>query len=192
MRMTQLSTTQWTVDEARRTASATAAYGAAWLFAFTLTLAATAVASFFLPLEIAVLVALFQGGVALPLAFALEKRIGSGPMAGDHPLRSLSIQLAMVQTIALPAVIMVYSVNPALVPATFAAIGGAHFLPYVWLHRTKLYLVLAIAISLGSWAIMIIGGDAAWRGVLIWWPLCLGVAGVILLRKHRKENVPGA
>ena len=104
----------------------------------------------------------------------LEKRIGAGPMAADHPLRSLSIELAMVQSLALPAVIMMYTVKPVLVPATFAAIGGAHFLPYVWLHRTKLYLVLAIAISLGSWVITIIRWGSAWRGVLIWWPLCLG------------------
>ncbi len=167
----------------------TAAYGAPWLFAFTLTLGATAVASFFLPMEIAVLVALFQGGVALPLAFTLERKLGSGPMAADHPLRSLSIQLAMVQSLALPAAIMMYSVNPALVPATFAAIGGAHFLPYVWLHRTKIYLALAIAIAFGSWAIMIIGGEVAWRGVLIWWPLCLGIGGIVLLAKYRKESV---
>lgn len=185
-------TREWTVDEARRTASGTAAQGVAWLVAFGLTLSAAAVLSFFLRLEIAVLVALFQGGVALPLAFALERRIGTGPMAADHPLRSLSIQLAMVQTVALPAVIMMYMQNPALVPATFAAIGGAHFLPYVWLHRTRIYLFLALAISLGSWAITLAGGDSAYRFVMIWWPVCLFTGAALLWRRHRELHPAGS
>lgn len=180
------ATSGWTVDEARSTASGTAAHGAAWLLAFAATLTVTAVLSFVLPLQIAVLVALFQGGVALPLAFALEKRLGTGPMAPDHPLRSLSVQLAMVQIVALPAVILMYTVQPAYVPATFAAIGGAHFLPYVWLHRTRIYLVLALAVSLGSWAITLAGGPEAWRAVLIWWPACYLVAAGLLWRTHRR------
>jgi hypothetical protein len=175
----------WTVDEARRTASATAAQGAAWLIAFGVTLSVVAVLSFVLPVRAAVLAAVFQGGVALPLAFALERVLGSGPMAADHPLRSLSVQLAMVQILALPAVILMYSERPELVPATFAAIGGAHFLPYVWLHRTRIYLALALAVSLGSWLITGFGGDHAYRLVLIWWPLCYAVAALPLLRRHR-------
>jgi hypothetical protein len=176
----------WSVDEARSSASATAAQGSAWFLAFAITLTAAFVASFFLPLETAVLVVIFQGGAALPLAFMLEKRLGTGPMAADHPLRSLSVQLAMVQIVALPAVIMMYVVNPALVPATFAAIGGAHFLPYVWLHRSKVYLVVALVVSLGSWAIMLIGGDQAYQAVLVLWPLTYLVAGIVLLNKQRR------
>lgn len=179
------TTTAWTVDEARRSASATAAQGSAWFFAFATTLTIAFVLSLFLPLDIAVLVVLFQGGVALPLAFALEARVGTGPMAKDHPLRSLSVQLAMVQIVALPAVIMMYTVSPALVPATFASIGGAHFLPYVWLHRSRVYLFVALVVSIGSWAIMLIGGDEAYRAVLVLWPLTYLVAGVVLLKKHR-------
>ena len=36
------------------------------------------------------------------------------------------------------------SYHPALVPAAFAAIGGGHFLPYAWLHRTRLYVALGV------------------------------------------------
>jgi hypothetical protein len=182
------SDTGWTVCEARRSASGTAAMGAPWLVAFAITLSVAAALSFVLPLQVAVLVIVFQGGIALPLAFMLERRLGDGPMAVGHPLRSLSVQLAMVQILALPAVIMMYSVDPALVPATFAAIGGAHFLPYVWLHRTRIYLVLGIAISLGSWAIMLIAGGQGYRLVMIWWPVCYAVAAVLLLRRYRRVS----
>jgi hypothetical protein len=98
--------------------------------------------------------------------------------------------MAMVQIVALPAVILMYTERPELVPATFAAIGGAHFLPYVWLHRTRIYLVLALTVSLGSWLITGLGGDHAYRLVLIWWPLCYAVAAVLLLRRHRHAEAP--
>ncbi|MFT4471657.1 DUF7010 family protein [Arthrobacter sulfonylureivorans] len=49
----------------------------------------------------------------------------------------------------------------------FTAIGGAHFLPYVWLHQTKIYLYLALGVSLGSWAITLAGGEGAYRWVMV-------------------------
>lgn len=192
--MTILDTTEsgaergadWTLDGARSTSSAASAQGAPWFFAFGITLTLSLVLTFFLPLNISMLIVMFQGGLAVPLAFALEARLGTGKLAKDHPLRSLSVQLAMVQIVALPAVIITYATNPALVPAVFAAIGGAHFLPYAWLHRSKVYLFVALVVSLGSWAIMMIGGAAAYQAVLVLWPLTYAVAGVLLLRKHRQ------
>jgi hypothetical protein len=69
--------------------------------------------------------------------------------------------MALVQVVALPAVILVYTLNPAYVPAVFAAIGGGHFLPYAWLHRTRLYIVLGVAIALGSLLLTALLGTAA-------------------------------
>jgi hypothetical protein len=54
---------------------------------------------------------------------------------------------ALVQIVALPAVILVYVFVPAYVPAVFAAIVGAHLLPYAWLHKSRLYIVLGLLIS---------------------------------------------
>lgn len=177
-----------TVNEARRSASASAAAGAPWLVAYGLTLSVVAVLSFVLDTRTAALATLFQGGVALPLAFALERRLGRGAMAADHPLRSLSVQLAMVQIVALPAVIMLYPDHPELVPAALAAVGGAHFLPYVWLHETRIYLVLAIAVSLVSWVLSGVFGADAHRAVLVWWAACYVVAAVALLRLARRRT----
>jgi hypothetical protein len=113
-------------------------------------------------------------------------------MAADHPLLSLSVQLAMVQIVALPAVIMLYPDHPELVPAALAAIGGAHFLPYVWLHETRIYLVLAIAVSLVSWVLSGVFGADAHRAVLVWWAACYVLAAVALLRlaRRRTERTP--
>jgi hypothetical protein len=189
---TPVSADSMTVNEARRSASASAAAGAPWLIAYGLTLSVVAVLSFVLDTRAAALATLFQGGVALPLAFALERRLGQGSMAADHPLRSLSVQLAMVQIVALPAVIMLYPDHPELVPAALAAVGGAHFLPYVWLHETRIYLVLAIAVSLVSWVLSGVFGADAHRAVLVWWAACYVLAAVALLRlaRRRTERTP--
>jgi hypothetical protein len=177
-----------TVNEARRSASASAAAGAPWLIAYALTLTVVAALSFVLDTRTVALATLFQGGVALPLAFALERRLGQGTMATDHPLRSLSVQLAMVQIVALPAVIMLYPGHPELVPAALAAIGGAHFLPYVWLHETRIYLVLAIAVSLVSWVLCGVFEADAHRAVLVWWAACYVVAAAALLQLARRRT----
>jgi hypothetical protein len=84
---------------------ASSAGGAPFLFAYGLTLFVTAILYFFLPIQVVALVAMFQGSLALPLAFWLERRLGAGPISPDNPLRPLSVQMAMSQILVLPAVI---------------------------------------------------------------------------------------
>ena len=78
--------------------------GAPFLIAFGLSLFLTGLISFSLTERAAALILLFQGNLALPLAFWLERRMGTGTMSADNPLKTLSIQWAMTQILALPAV----------------------------------------------------------------------------------------
>src|SRR5690606_37399813 len=110
--------------------SAGSAGGAPFLIAYGATFFLTAVLALVLPPETAALVAMFQGGVALPAAFWLQRRLGLRPVAAHNPLQSLSAQLAVSQALALPALIAAYSLNPRTVPLVLAAVGGMHFLPY--------------------------------------------------------------
>ena len=176
------------LSDARASASASSAVGAPWLLAFSGSIAVVAALSFVLAPRPTALVTLFQGGVALPVAFALERRMGTGTLSKEHPLWSLAMQMMFVQIVALPAVIMLYPDRPELVPAALAAVAGAHFLPYSWLHSTPVYTWLAIALSLGSWALAGLVSDAPQRAVLIWWALCYAAAAVLLLREHRRRT----
>jgi hypothetical protein len=168
------------LDIARSDATRSSGGGIAFLLAYGTTLLVASLLAFVLPVAIAALVILFQVGVALPLAFALERRLGFPPMAADNPLRALSVQMALVQMVALPAVILVYTPNPAYVPAVFAAIGGGHFLPYAWLHRTRLYVALGVAISLGSLLLTALLGAGAFPYVPLFWSACLWTAALLL------------
>jgi hypothetical protein len=88
------------VDLARRDATRSSGGGIAFLIAYGATLLVSGILAFLLPLQVAALVILFQGGVALPIAFTLERRLGFPPMDQANPLRELSVLMAMVQVVA--------------------------------------------------------------------------------------------
>jgi hypothetical protein len=176
------------VDAAREDATRSSGGGVAYLLAYATTLLVAGLLTFVLPLQTAALVVLLQGGVALPMAFALERLLGFPKMAPENPLRSLSVQMAMVQVVALPAVILTYTQNPAYVPTVFAAIGGGHFLPYTWLHRTWLYAVLGVVVSVGSFGLTAVLGEAAFRYVPLFWSACFWIAALALWRTMRHRT----
>jgi hypothetical protein len=148
--------------------SASSSGGAPFLIAYGATFFITAVLSFFIPKPATALIAMFQGGLALPVAFWLERKLGSRRMASDNPLRPLSVQMAMSQALGLPALILVYSLNPVGIPLALASLGGVHFLPYAWLHRTRIYAVAAFAVSIGAFAIQLALGARAFSIILLY------------------------
>jgi hypothetical protein len=154
------------------------------------TVAVTGVLSFFLPRPTAALVAMFQGGVALPVAFWLERRMGSGVMAADNPLRPLSVQLAMSQALALPALIVVYSLNPGAIPVVLASLGGVHFFPYAWLHRSRIYIILGSAVAIGGFILQVLLGGDAFSVILLYVGVVYWIASPLLVR-HAKQVTGG-
>jgi hypothetical protein len=170
------------LERARDEVSASSAGGAPFLIAYGLTLFVSAILYFFLPIQVVALVAMFQGSLALPLAFWLERRLGAGPMSPDNPLRPLSVQMAMSQILALPAVIVAYSLEPITVPVVLAAVGGAHFLTYAWLHRTRLYAVLAVAVSIGAFVLQLFLRSEAFPYILIYMSLVYWILAPLVYR----------
>jgi hypothetical protein len=176
------------LTHAKDEVSASSAGGAPFLVCYGATFLLTGILSFFLPREISALIAMFQGGVALPIAFWLERRIGSGRMSESNPLRSLSVQLAVSQALALPFLIVVYNIEPGQIPVVLAGLGGVHFMPYAWLHRTRIYIVLAVVVSIGSFALVIGLQTAAYAYILLFVGLSYWLAAPLVYR-HAKEIV---
>jgi len=178
------------LQQALNDVSASSAGGAPFLIAYGATFVITAVLSFFLPRPIAALIAMFQGAVALPVAFWLERRLGSRRMAPDNPLRPLSAQMAMSQALGLPLLIVAYSLNPGAVPVMLASLGGVHFFPYAWLHRTQNYIYLACAVSIGGFVIQLLLGAAAFSYILLYVGVVYWMAAPFLYR-HAARLVSG-
>jgi hypothetical protein len=174
--------------------SAHSAGGAPFLLAFGATFLITALLAFILPRPTVALIAMFQGGLALPAALWLERRLGWRRMSADNPLRALSAQLAMSQNLALPAWIVAYSLNPGAVPVVMAATGAAHFLPYAWLHRTRVYAVLAGALSLGSFGLQLALGAQAFPYILLFVAAAYWIAAPLVYSaaRHAARLAPPA
>lgn len=187
--MSTLSSKSNDLPRALAEVSASSAGGAPFLAAFGATFLITALLAFVLPRPTVALIAMFQGGLALPAALWLERRLGWRRMAPDNPLRALSGQLAMSQSLALPAWIVAYSLNPGAVPLVMAATGAAHFLPYAWLHRTRLYAVLAGALSLGSFALQLTLKAEAFPYVLLFVAGAYWIAAPLVYR-HAARLAP--
>lgn len=172
-----------TLEDAFAEVSASSAGGAPFLIAYSATFIVTGILSYILPAQTVALIAMFQGGLALPLAFWLERKLGRGRMSATNPLRSLSAQLAGSQALALPALIVVFTLNPRAIPIMMAALGGVHFLPYAWLHRNRLYLALAAMLSLGAFALQLFLGPAAFHIILLYTGLLYATAAPFMVRK---------
>lgn len=173
------------LEAARREVSQSSAGGAPFLICFGATILACGILAFYLPVERAALAVMFQGGLALPAAFLLERRMAWGPMAKDNPLNALSIQLAMSQIVAFPVVIAMYDLRPGGVPLAMASIAGGHFLPYAWLQRTRVYVFLAVAVAAGALAIQIALGTRAFPYVLMYMTACYWIAAPLVYRAAR-------
>ena len=150
-----------TIDEERDAARTANRGGVAFLFVHGITWLAAAILTFVLSVEQAALVVLFQGLVAFPASLVLERLLGFRFIpAKDNAVVSLFVLIAMTQGLGLPGSIIVLNLNPLYLPMAFAATNGGHFLPYMWLHRTRAYAVLAVVCALGPFAVLLVAGAA--------------------------------
>ena len=148
--------------------------GSAFLLAFGTTWTLAGTSTFFLSTNTAALVFLFQGAVGTPMAFALEKLLGYPSVSRGNSLTPLLILVAMSQLLALPAAVVVYWLVPDGVPVAMAAIVGGHFLPYAWIHKSGLYIVMGIFVAGAPFVLYVLLGD-------VYFYLVGLVVGIILL-----------
>lgn len=102
---------------------------------------------------------LFQGMVAFPIALLLSFAIGAlgGERPVDDSITSLSILIGTSQLLGLPLLVYLFiKQRYSLMPYVFAAICSMHFVLYAWLYQTVAYIIMAIAISVGATAIMLV------------------------------------
>jgi hypothetical protein len=175
-----------TIDEERDEASAANRGGVAFLLIHGVTWTVAAILTFVLPVEQAALIVLFQGVVAFPASLMLERLLGFRFIAAkDNAVVSLFVLIAMTQGLSLPGSIIVWNLDPLYLPVAFAATNGGHFLPYMWLHRTRAYAVLAVVCALGPFAILLVAGaQSAFHGTgFLVGAVMLAVAAWIWMRR---------
>lgn len=160
-----------------------AAYGATWLICGAIWGRATE--------RTAAFATLFQGVVAFPVALGLAALIGA--IGQERPvaeaITQLSVLIGTSQLLGLPFLIyLIVRRDYTLVPLAFAVITSMHFVMYSWLYRTPIYIAMAVAISLGSTAAMLIAPETTRRagpmGVSFWTGGLLLATGLLFLVLH--------
>jgi len=126
-------------------------FGCVWIAAGTL--------SYLVPRDIAPWIYVCLGVPAAPIAIALEHRVGYVPAPEPDPLLPLTLQLLFVQVVAFPAILIVWETSPSYVPVAMAAVVGAHFLPFQWVYRTRLYGLMGVVVSVGPFVLAVLRGE---------------------------------
>ena len=105
--------------------------------------------------ETVYLIWIFGLGVIFPFGLLLSKLLGVNILTTGNPLGTLGGIVAAPQAFYIPVFIIVYMHIPSYLPFTIGLLGGSHFLPYMWIYRSKAYLFVTLSVCLSS---LIIGG----------------------------------
>jgi hypothetical protein len=155
--------------------------GFAFLLVMSFVWLAAALLTYFVPKSLAPWLFPLLGGICTPLAIVLDKRLRYIAPEKPDVLLPLTLQLLFVQIVAFPSILMLWDKNPDYVPAAFASIVGAHFLPFQWVYRTRMYLYLGLAVSIGSLLIVWLFRAQALHIVGFYVGTCLLVGALIAL-----------
>ncbi|RUL50308.1 MULTISPECIES: hypothetical protein [Lysinibacillus] len=139
------------------------------------------------PMSTVYLIWIFGLGAIFPFGIVLSKLFGINILSTKNPLGVLGGIIAAPQAFFIPVFIIVYMHIPEYLPFTIGLLGGSHFLPYMWIYKSKAYLFVTLGTCLSS---LIIGGffvDMAFTLVPL--AICLVYAmGVFLILKELKSE----
>ncbi|MGD6967336.1 DUF7010 family protein [Rossellomorea vietnamensis] len=146
-----------------------------------------ALLSFFLPMEAVQLIWIFGLGAIFPLGLLLSKLVGANFFASKNALAALGGIVAFPQAFFIPVFILVHSHIPQYLPFTIGVLAGSHFLPYMWIYKSKAYLVVTLGVCLLS---LTLGGWFVEQAFSIV-PIAISLTyllGVFLILKELKEE----
>lgn len=135
-----------------------------------------------LPIEAVRLSWIFGLGAIFPIGLGISKILGINLNATGNPLGTLGGIVA-----APPVFIIVYMNIPEYLPFTIGLLAGSHFLPYIWIYKSKAYLFVTLGVCFSA---LILGGffvDQAFTLV----PLAISIVygmGVLLILRELKVN----
>lgn len=147
------------IDAVRKQAILSSVDGFPFLLMMGFSWIAAGALSYLVPRDIVPFIYWFSGVPAVPIALALERRVGYVPHQKPDPLLPLTLQLMFIQVIAFPAFLPFLSMDPGYFPVALAAVVGAHLLPFQWVYRTRIYGVLGVVIAIAPFVLALLLPD---------------------------------
>ncbi|PLT34100.1 hypothetical protein [Bacillus sp. V5-8f] len=139
------------------------------------------------PRKTVYLIWIFGLSVIFPFGILISKLVNVNVLVTDNPIGTLGGIVAAPQAFYIPVFIIVYMHIPEYLPFTIGLLGGSHFLPYMWIYKSKAYLFVTLATCISS---LILGGfyvDLSFTLV----PLAISIVyaiGVLLILRELKAN----
>jgi len=124
-------------------------------------------------------------GVIFPIGIFISKILGVSLNSTDNPLGILGGIVAAAQAFYIPVFIIVYMKIPEYLPFTIGLLAGSHFLPYIWIYKSKAYLFVTLGTCFSA---LILGGffvDYAFTVVPLAISIVYGI-GVVLIQRELK------
>jgi hypothetical protein len=143
---------------------------------------------FIFPMETVYLIWIFGLGAIFPFGILLSKLFGVNLLDTGNPLGVLGGIVAAPQTFFIPVFIIVYMHIPEYLPFTIGLLGGSHFLPYMWIYKSKAYLFVTLGVCFSS---LILGGffvDHAFTLVPTAIFLVYGIGVLLILKELKVEQ----
>ncbi|WP_053362365.1 hypothetical protein [Bacillus sp. FJAT-27251] len=142
-----------------------------------------------LPMEIVHLAWVIGLSVIFPFGILLSKLLGVNVLYSGNPLGTLGGIVAAPQAFFIPVFIIVYMHIPEYLPFTIGLLAGSHFLPYMWIYKSKAYLFVTLgaclsSLFLGSWFL-----DQAFIAVPLAISLVYGIAVLLILKELKGERL---
>ncbi|MEG0384331.1 DUF7010 family protein [Solibacillus cecembensis] len=140
------------------------------------------------PIEVVQLIWIFGLGAIFPFGILISKMLGVNINATGNPLGTLIGIVAAPQAFYIPVFIIVYMNIPEYLPFTIGLLAGSHFLPYMWIYKSKAYLFVTLGACFSA---LILGGffvDHAFTLV----PLAISIVyglGVLFIQRELKVNL---
>jgi hypothetical protein len=139
------------------------------------------------PMKAIYLIWIFGLSLIFPFGLLLGRILNVNLITKDNPIGILGGVVAAPQAFYIPVFILVYMHIPQFIPFTIGLLGGSHFLPYMWIYKSKAYLFVTLGTCLTS---LLLGGFLVNQAFILV-PLAISMVyfiGVLLILKELKSN----
>lgn len=141
------------------------------------------------PIEAVRLIWIFGLGAIFPIGILISKILGVNLLATGNPVGTLGGIVAAPQAFYIPVFIIVYMNIPEYLPFTIGLLAGSHFLPYMWIYKSKAYLFVTLGTCFSS---LILGGflvDQAFTLVPLAIAIVYGIGAFLIIRELKASPV---
>lgn len=118
-----------------------------------------------------------------PIAKGVGKLFGVDIFDRTNPLWKVGVIATCNQMIYLLIVMWAYAATPGKMLMIYAMIFGAHFLPYSWLYKSKIYLISSIVLPIAALAM----GLYFTRNIMAIAIACYEIVFAVILYRTTKE-----